>query len=118
MIEVLDIVPYETHPSRKEAVADLMDALPGAPVSAGFISQCRQFLDDRLVTDAFEDALKDALTTNNDSDRAIRGFKLAVKVKECWRSLAPLQRHRRIRSYLISTRNHRLASLDEHTLAA
>jgi transposase len=44
--------------------------------------------------------------TNNASEGAIRGFKLAEKVSGCWRTLATLQRHCRIRSYLVSARNH------------
>jgi transposase len=53
----------------------------------------------------------DVPATNNGSEQAIRGFKLAAKVKGCWRSLATLQRHCLIRSYLISARNHGLAPL-------
>ncbi len=34
------------------------------------------------------------------------GFKLAEKVSGCLRTLATLQRHCRIRSYLTSARNH------------
>ena len=48
----------------------------------------------------------DVPPTNNASEGAIRGFKLAEKVSGCWRTLATLQRHCRIRSYLISARNH------------
>jgi len=48
----------------------------------------------------------DVPATNNASEGAIRGFKLAEKVSGCWRTLATLQRHCRIRSYLISARNH------------
>ncbi len=48
----------------------------------------------------------DVPATNNGSESAIRGFKLAAKVQGCWRTLATLQRHCRIRSYLISARNH------------
>ena len=46
----------------------------------------------------------DVPPTNNGSESAIRGFKLAAKVQGCWRTLATLQRHCRIRSYLISAR--------------
>jgi hypothetical protein len=48
----------------------------------------------------------DVPATNNGSESAIRGFKLAAKVQGCWRTLATLQRHCRIRSYLVSARNH------------
>jgi transposase len=48
----------------------------------------------------------DVPPTNNGSESAIRGFKLAAKVQGCWRTLTTLQRHCRIRSYLISARNH------------
>ena len=41
--------------------ADLMAALLGAPVSAGFVSACVARLDDRLVAAGFEDALKEEL---------------------------------------------------------
>jgi transposase len=48
----------------------------------------------------------DVPPTNNGSESAIRGFKLAAKVQGCWRTLATLQRHCRIRSYLVSARSH------------
>ena len=48
----------------------------------------------------------DVPATNNGSETAIRGFKLAAKVQGCWRTLATLQRHCRIRTYLVSARNH------------
>jgi hypothetical protein len=48
----------------------------------------------------------DVPPTNNGSESAIRGFKLAAKVQGCWRTLTTLQRHCRIRSYLVSARNH------------
>jgi transposase len=48
----------------------------------------------------------DVPATNNGSESAIRGFKLAAKVQGCWRTLTTLQRHCRIRSYLVSARNH------------
>lgn len=44
-----------------ERAADLMAALLGAPVSAGFVSACLVRLDDRLVAAGFEDALKGGL---------------------------------------------------------
>ena len=43
---------------------------------------------------------------------AIRGFKLAAKVQGCWRTLAILQRHCRIRSYLVSARSHGRRPID------
>ncbi len=42
----------------------------------------------------------------NESEAAIRGFKLAEKVSDCWRTPATLQPHCRIRSHLVSARNH------------
>lgn len=57
----------------------------------------------------------DIPATNNGSENAIRGFKLAEKVKGCWRTLATLQRHCRIRSYLISARNHGRRPVDAIT---
>ena len=45
--------------------------------------------------------------TNNGSENAIRGYKLAAKIGGCWRTLATLQRHCRIRSYLTTARSHR-----------
>jgi len=42
----------------------------------------------------------------------VRGYKLALKISGCWRSLATLQRHCRIRSYLTSTRNHGVRTID------
>ena len=54
----------------------------------------------------------DVPATNNGSESAIRGFKLAAKVHGCWRTLATLQRHCRIRSYLVSARNHGRRPLD------
>lgn len=41
-----------------------------------------------------------------------RGLKLAAKVQGCWRTLATLQRHCRIRSYLVSARNHGRRPID------
>lgn len=54
----------------------------------------------------------DVPATNNGSESAIRGFKLAAKIQGCWRALATLQRHCRIRSYLVSARNHGLKPID------
>jgi len=54
----------------------------------------------------------DVPPTNNGSENAIRGYKIAVKVSGCWRTLATLQRHCRIRSYLTSARNHARQPLD------
>jgi len=54
----------------------------------------------------------DVPPTNNGSESAIRGFKLAAKVQGCWRTLATLQRHCRIRSYLVSARNHGCRPID------
>jgi transposase len=42
-----------------ERAADLMGALPGAPVSAGFVSRCLARLDAALIAAGFEDAHKD-----------------------------------------------------------
>ena len=39
-------------------------------------------------------------------------FKLAAKVQGCWRTLATLQRHCRIRTYLVSARNHGRRPID------
>ena len=54
----------------------------------------------------------DVPPTNNGSESAVRGYKLAVKVSGCWRSLATLKRHCRIRSYLTSSRNHGVRTID------
>lgn len=54
----------------------------------------------------------DVPPTNNGSEAAIRGFKLAEKVSGCWRTLATLQRHCHLRSYLDSARNHGRRPLD------
>ena len=54
----------------------------------------------------------DVPPTNNGSEAAIRGFKLAEKVQGCWRTLATLRRHCRIRSYIISARNHGRRPID------
>jgi transposase len=55
----------------------------------------------------------DVPATNNGSENAVRGYKLAAKISGCWRTLATLQRHRRIRSYLTTARSH-----GHHPLAA
>ena len=54
----------------------------------------------------------DVPPTNNGSEHAVRGVKLFVKVKGCWRTLATLQRHCRIRSYLTTTANHGIRTID------
>ena len=54
----------------------------------------------------------DVPPTNNGSEAAIRGFKLAEKVQGCWRSLTTLRRHCRIRSYITSARNHGRQPID------
>lgn len=55
----------------------------------------------------------DVPATNNGSENAIRGYKLAAKISGCWRTLATLRRHCRIRSYLTTARSH-----GHHPLAA
>jgi hypothetical protein len=55
----------------------------------------------------------DVPATNNGSENAIRGYKLAAKISGCWRTLATLRRHCRIRSYLTTARSH-----GRHPLAA
>lgn len=57
----------------------------------------------------------DVPPTNNGSEAAIRGFKLAEKVSGCWRTLTTLQRHCRIRSYLVTAANHARRPLDAIT---
>lgn len=54
----------------------------------------------------------DVPPTNNGSEAAIRGFKLAEKVSGCWRTLTTLRRHCRIRSYLTTAANHARRPLD------
>ena len=54
----------------------------------------------------------DVPPTNNGSENAIRGYKLAAKISGCWRTLATLQRHCRIRSYLTSARSHHRRPID------
>jgi transposase len=48
----------------------------------------------------------DVPATNNGSENAVRGYKLAAKISGCWRTLATLRRHCRIRSYLTTARSH------------
>ena len=55
----------------------------------------------------------DVPATNNGSENAVRGYKLAAKISGCWRTLATLQRHCRIRSYLATARSY-----GRHPLAA
>jgi len=55
----------------------------------------------------------DVPATNNGSENAIRGYKLAAKISGCWRTLATLQRHCRTRSYIATARSH-----GRHPLAA
>jgi len=55
----------------------------------------------------------DVPATNNGSENAVRGYKLAAKISGCWRTLATLKRHCRIRSYLTTARSH-----GHHPLAA
>jgi transposase len=54
----------------------------------------------------------DVPPTNNGSEAAIRGFKLAEKVQGCWRTLTTLRRHCRIRSYITSATNHGRRPID------
>ncbi len=55
----------------------------------------------------------DVPATNNGSENAVRGYKLAAKISGCWRTLSTLQRHCRTRSYLTTARSH-----GRHPLAA
>lgn len=57
----------------------------------------------------------DVPATNNGSESAIRGYKIAAKTSGCWRTLATLRRHCRIRSYLVTARNHAHRALDAIT---
>src|SRR3954470_10125452 len=50
--------------------------------------------------------------TNNGSETPIRGFKLAPNGQGGGRPLATLQRHCRIRTYLVSARNHGRRPID------
>ena len=54
----------------------------------------------------------DVPATSNGSENAVRGYKLAAKISGCWRTLATLQRHCRIRSYLTTARSHGRHPLD------
>ena len=47
----------------------------------------------------------DVPATNNGSENAVRGYKLAAKISGCWRTLSTLQRHCRIRSRLTTARS-------------
>jgi transposase len=55
----------------------------------------------------------DVPPANNGPENAVRGYKLAAKISGCWRTLATLQRHCRVRSYLTTARSH-----GRHPLAA
>jgi len=55
----------------------------------------------------------DVPATSNGCENAIRGYKLAAKISGCWRTLATLQRHCRVRSCLTTARTH-----GHHPLAA
>jgi hypothetical protein len=55
----------------------------------------------------------DVPATNNGSENAVRGYKLAAKISGCWRTLSTPQRHCRARSYLTTARSH-----GRHPLAA
>ena len=55
----------------------------------------------------------DVPATNNGSENAVRGYKLAAKISGCWHTLSTLQRHCRIRSYLTTARSY-----GRHPLAA
>ena len=59
----------------------------------------------------------DVPATNNGSESAIRGYKIAAKISGCWRTLATLRRHCRIRSYLVTAHNHGHRALDAITNA-
>jgi len=54
----------------------------------------------------------DVPPTNNGSEQSVRGLKVSQKIKGCWRTLATLQRHCRIRSYLTSSKNYGRRPLD------
>jgi transposase len=57
----------------------------------------------------------DVPATNNGSESAIRGYKIAARVSGCWRTLTTLQRHCRIRTYLVSAHNHGRRAVDAIT---
>jgi hypothetical protein len=50
--------------------------------------------------------------TNNASERALKNPKLRQKISGYWHTLTTLTRYCRLRSYLISARNHGLRSID------
>jgi transposase len=54
----------------------------------------------------------DVPPTNNGSEHAVRGVRLFVKVKGCWRTLGTLQRHCRTHSYLTTTASHGITTID------
>jgi hypothetical protein len=57
--------------------------------------------------------------TNNASERALKGPKLHQKVSGYWQTTLTLSRYCRVRSYLVSARNHGLNAIDAiHTALA
>jgi hypothetical protein len=57
--------------------------------------------------------------TNNASERALKNPKLHQKVSGCWHTLATAARYCRVRSYLISARNHGVRPINAiHTALA
>ncbi len=50
--------------------------------------------------------------TNNASERALKNPKLHQKVSGYWHTLATLTRYCRLRTYLISARNHGVRPID------
>jgi transposase len=50
--------------------------------------------------------------TNNASEQAIRGPKRHQKISGYWQSTLTLTRYCRVRSYLVSARNHGLRTID------
>ena len=54
------------------------------------------------------------LWTNNASERALEGPKLHQKVSGYWQTTLTLSRYCRVRSYLVSARNHGLHAADRH----
>jgi hypothetical protein len=50
--------------------------------------------------------------TNNVSERALKGPKLHQKVSDYWQTTHTLSRYCRVRSYLVSARNHGLRAID------
>ena len=55
--------------------------------------------------------------TNNASERALKGPKLHQKVSGYWQTTLTLSRYCRVRSYLVSARNHGLHAADRHRAA-